>query len=366
MRKIVFVIEQLSSGGAERVTAELANYLSKNKIYNVHIITYSKELKGEYKLEDNIVRHTIALTGNRFEQLMGRVKKLRSTIKEISPICVVSLAATKTCALLSIAMLKTGIPLIISERNDPLRYKKNIIMRIIRRLSFGISTGIVFQTKTAQSYYSEKIQRKSNVIHNPINSNLPDTYCGIREYKIVNFCRFVPQKNLDLLIDAFKGVIDYYPKYELHIYGDGPEKERIEKRIQNEQLTEKVFLHNHSSNIYNEIKSSALFVSSSNYEGISNSMLEALALGIPTICTDCPAGGAREMITNGLNGLLVPTNNIQELTNAIVKVLGDKDFAEKLSDSSIEIRKRISIDLIASEWLNYIEKCVKGVEDNDI
>ena len=148
----------------------------------------------------------------------------------------------------------------------------------------------------------------------------------------------------------------HFPEYTLCIYGEGTERQHLEEKIKLLGLENKVLLPGHSHNIYEEIRKAALFVSSSDYEGISNSMLEAMALGVPTICTDCPAGGARETIRNGENGLLVPVGDRQALAAAIGQVLSDDILAQSLSNESRKLREQLSAATVAQKWLEVIEK----------
>ena len=93
-----------------------------------------------------------------------------------------------------------------------------------------------------------------------------------------------------------------------------------------------------------------MFVSSSDYEGLSNSMLEAMAIGLPTVCTDCPVGGARMVIRDGENGLLVPVGDREALAAAMCRVADDRALAETLSQNGRTLREKLSIGVIADEW----------------
>lgn len=357
-KKIVFVLEQLYGGGAERVTNALANEICKKEDYEVHILTYFQDEQNEYPRDDRIIRHNMALNyenKSRLRSLSEKMIFLRCTIKSISPDCVISLAMPKTAILLSVATIGLNIPLILSERNDPVRFPSSKFVRLLRGICYRRCSGVVFQTNEAKSFFSAAVQKKSEVICNPITSNLPDRFEGVREKKIVNFCRLHEQKNLDLLIDAFSESLKTFPEYVLYIYGEGPERNRLSKKITAMNLTDKVFMPGYSDDIYNEIVKAAVFVSSSDYEGISNSMLEAIAIGVPTVCTDCPAGGAREVIQDGVNGLLVPTKDVTAMANAIVRILADSDFAQALSQEGYRLREVISADTIAAQWCRYIE-----------
>jgi len=358
--KIVFVIEQLYGGGAERVTAALMNELCKES--EVHLITtYDYDTENDFPTDERIIKHRfMAKAANRAIKFLKRIIFLRRKISEIDPDCVVSLAGCGTNSLLTTALIGKKYPLILSERNDPARFPRTKIERILRYISYVLCEGLVFQTHEAQSFFGKRICRKSIIICNPVSGNLPPRYEGERERRIVNYCRLNPQKNLELLIDAFADIAAEFPEHTLEIYGDGPERARLENRIAELKLSGRAFLHGYSDNIFEEILKASVFVSSSDYEGISNSMLEAGALGVPAICTACPAGSAREVIKNGVNGILVPTGDRAAMADAMRSLLGDPDMMERISRHGCRLRDEISAAAIAGKWKKYIDEICSG------
>lgn len=357
MKKIVFVIEQLSGGGAERVTAALANHLCRSNDHKIHMVVYNRREEEDYPTDDRLRWHVLPpLPGGRASAILARLRFLKNTIQNIGADCVVCLGTPRIVVLLVLSMLGSKIPLILSERNDPAQYPVTKTWRGLRTISYYLADAVVFQTGQARDYFPAAIRRKGTVICNPITGNLPARWEDAREKRIVNFCRLSPQKNLDLLIDAFSDISVDFPEYTLYIYGEGQERQRLEDKIRGLNLQDRVFLPGHSLHIYEDIRSAALFVSSSDYEGISNSMLEAIALGIPSVCTDCPAGGAAETIRDGENGLLVPVGDRNALAQAMRKVLSDPKLSEKLSLGGCALREQISVPAIARLWLDVIEK----------
>ena len=279
MERILFFIEYLHSGGAERVTVALANELSKNSENEVHILTMVEDTSKEYVTEDRVIRHcmnSITMSRpNKIQSFLLKQKYLKNFIKRIQPSFIISLATPLTVFRLSLAVKGTEIPLILSERNDPRRFPKEKVFKFLRNLSYRLCDGIVFQTEGAQNYFSKSIRKKGTVICNPLTEGLPLPYEGNRAPKIVNWCRLTPQKNLDLLIDAFSDIAAEFPSHSLYIYGEGAERNHLEEKIALMNMDGRIFLPGYSTRIHEEILDAALFVSSSDYEGISNSMLEA-------------------------------------------------------------------------------------------
>lgn len=360
MKKIVFVIEQLFGGGAERVTAALANQLCKGTDLEIHMVVYTRRECEDYPVDGRIRWHVLPkLPGNKLGAILGRLRFLRDAVRAIAPDYVVSLGTPRVAVLLTIAMIGSKIPLILSERNDPAQYPVTKAWRCLRTFSYYLADAVVFQTNQAKDYFPATIRRKGTVICNPITGNLPPRFEGTRKRRIVNFCRLSPQKNLDLMIDAFSDICDDFPEYTLYIYGEGDERGRLEEKIVSLSLQDRISLPGHSMHIYEDIRSAALFVSSSDYEGISNSMLEAIALGVPSICTDCPAGGAGETIQEGENGLLVPVGDRKSLAQAMRRVLSDPELSEKLSLNGCGLRERLSVPVVARQWLDVMKNIAR-------
>ena len=359
MKRLMFVMPYLFGGGAERVTAVLASEISHMDGYEVHLTVYQRDPEREYPVDEKVCWHTMdrALSGVRM--LMEKVRFLRSTVRSVQPDCVISLGGSGIIALLVLAMKGMRIPLILSERNDPKRDPKGRFLRMLRNWSYANSDGVVFQTREAMDFFSAGIRRKGKVIYNPLTGKLPERFAGIREKRIVTCCRLNTQKNLDLLIDAFSDVSQHFSDYSLHIYGEGEERQRLEAKIRGMRLENKVFFEGYSNHIYDEIWKASMFVSSSDYEGISNAMLEAIAMGIPSVCTDCPSGGARETIRHEINGMLVPVGDRAKLAQAMTRVLEDAQLAETMSIEGEKLRKTISKEGIAGQWVAFAKQVEK-------
>ena len=225
---------------------------------------------------------------------------------------------------------------------------------------FSKADGIVFQSPDAQKWYLENTPVKGTVIFNPVKPDLPEPYCGERKKRIVNFCRISAQKNLLMLADAFALFHKDFPDYELDIIGDavGNDVEgyvdAVNEKIRNNGCENCIHILPSRRDIHEYIKDYAMFVSSSDFEGMSNSMLEAMALGLPVICTDCPAGGARAVIRNGENGILTPVGDANALYLAMKNLAENPDFAETLGKNAVKIRTEQSVEKIIEKWMDII------------
>lgn len=355
--KIVFTIAHMNLGGAQRVCYNLINWIKENTDSDVHLIICSGRIvKEEYDL--NNIPHSIVFGG-----LLKKTVGIRRTLKQIKPDVLVTMGVPG--ALFDVpACVGLGIKHIISERNDPAHFGGRTITRIISRLLMRKADGYVFQTKDAQAYYGGDIAKHSVIIPNPlfIGDDYPATqYTGEREKTIVTTGRLNKQKNHPLLIRTFKRIVEEFSDYKLIIYGEGPERQNDETLIKELGLEGRVLLPGTINNVPEKIHKSSLYVLSSDFEGMPNALMEAMALGLPCISTDCPCGGPKELIENGKNGILVPVGDEDALVNAMIKVLSDARLAVELGKKAMSVREELSMDKICKKWYGYF----KIITNND-
>ena len=235
-------------------------------------------------------------------------------------------------------------------------HAKDIAVILMRSISC-----IVSQTDYTSDYFKKLGADNVRVIGNPLSLSTP-VYNGERSNRIVNFCRISKEKRLDLLIKAFSVFYNEFPDYCIDIYGNivtQAEKEHREELlnlIDSLGLTDCVKIYDARKDIHEVVKDAAMFISTSDFEGLSNTMIEAMALGLPCICTDCDGGGAREYIENGINGLLIPKDDETALVEAMKKFAKDKAFAEKCGQNATAIREKLEIKNIISQWQNVIDE----------
>ncbi len=349
-KKISFVITDMSNGGAERVISLLANYFS-DKNMQVDILAIKSDNKV-YSLNSNINFKYIGCKKNKIANFFWRISKLRKETKD-SDVVISFLWHCNVYML--IATMFTNKLRIISERSNPNEEMlgKFKYFKWFRNLCYLMADKIVFQTTWAMSCYKGSLNKKGVVIPNPITPNLPEVI-NKREDKIVAVGRLSSQKNYILMLESYKKFIEKYPEYSLEIYGEGDERKLIQTWIDDNKLTDKIKLVGFSKNVISEISNAKLFLNSSNFEGISNSMLEALAMGIPVVATDCPAGGAKQFVKCGYNGELVPMNDKDKFVDAMEKIISDDVKYKKLTENAFLIRKKLSIQKIGEEWLKLI------------
>lgn len=350
MKKIVFLIAHLGNGGAERVSVNLANEFYKRQ-YDVYAIVFHKG-EVEYELTKGIHKTYLDLNG---EGTFGKIKNLRKQLRKIQPDYVIELGFAIKYILVGGLINKYSY--IFSMRNDPQMSMKESksIFKYFRKYYFRHAKYIVFQTPDAMKYYPKDIQKKGVVIPNPIKSVLPERYIGKRRHIIAAFSRLNKQKNIPMMLDAFKLFLQKYPDYKLKIYGRGEEIENLKNYASKIGVDQNVDFCGFCKNIHYEIIDYMMFVSSSNYEGISNSMIEALGIGLPCVCTDCPAGGARMFIKDGINGFLSPVGDAYTFSEKMLTLAANEDLCEMFSKSAVTIRQELSCTTICDQWEKLIQ-----------
>ncbi|MBR5799314.1 MAG: glycosyltransferase family 4 protein [Lachnospiraceae bacterium] len=340
MEKIVFVVPNMVGGGTERIVALFANELVKRG-YPVAIMIFAGD-QVVYPLDERIEVLFVGekSNGNPLVRLK-RIKNMRNYYK-----------ANKGCYIFGFSVMGTvfsvvaaaGIPhrLLVSERSDPSKYN----LWRIRNWAYGKAEKVILQTEDTKQFFPDKLRKKAVVIPNPVPGNMPLPYQGERKKRIVSVGRLEKVKNHKLLIDAFAEFCKQHTGYELHLLGVGELEQELRAQVTALGLEKEVVFRGFCENVLEEIKDCGMYVLSSDYEGISNSMIEALAMGVPVIATDCPVGGTKMYIEDGVNGLLVPVGNQAAMVQAMQKIAGDPALAGKLSANGVKIREAYGLSKI--------------------
>lgn len=354
MRKLLFYINAIHHGGAERVMVNLANEFSRRG-YAVILVTSFYD-KKEYALDQMVRRESlegVELVQGSLKKNFSRIVKLRKICKRERPDVVVSfMAEANFRAILATRLL--GIKTVVSVRNDPQREYPNFAYKTVAKILFPLASGYVFQTEDAKNHFPRSIQDKSRIILNHVDKKFYKTnYEGDRK-DIVTVGRLEKQKNHKLLMDAFAKIAGDFPEDNLSIYGDGSLRQSLSDYAASLGLENRIAFKGLAMDIQEEIKGAKLFVLSSDYEGLPNAVMEAMTLGIPVVSTDCPCGGPRLLIDSGENGVLVPVRDADKLAKAMKSVLEDGCFAGKLSQRARERSLDFAPEEVFGEWEQYI------------
>lgn len=350
--KILFVLGSMTKGGAERVVANLSNTFCKSN--NISIVVTPPD-EPMYELDEKIKFITLDNKKNSKSFLIKNIKrtlKLKRILNDLQPDIILSFLPEPTYRLM-LANFNRKYKTIISVRNDPNIEYNNIIKKILVYFLYNRADGFVFQTPDAKKWFNTSIQEKSTVIPNPINTDfIIEPYLGKREKTIVTVGRLVEQKNQLFLINTFSIIHQKHSDYILKIYGDGPMKNDLLSKISKLGLSEYVFLMGEVNDVKNEIYKAGMFVLTSDYEGMPNALMEAMAMGVPCISSNCPIGGPKFLIQNGINGYLYQIGNQTELIDRIDDIIL-KDTIN-ISKNSCKISKKLNPTKINKQWMDYI------------
>ncbi|MBE5935393.1 MAG: glycosyltransferase family 4 protein [Lachnospiraceae bacterium] len=358
MNKIVFITNAMLIGGAEKVIATLSNYFV-NKGVEVSIITIMNT-ECQFNLNEQVKCYSIYEKEGkpRRKEYAHYYNKLKEEVRKENPDIVVIMPEEISVKAIPF-LIDLKIPIVVSERNNPWVMPKNKLNRILRKINYKKVDGIVFQTETAKSYFSKEIQEKGSVIPNPIDySRLPKEYDGPRKKNIVSMGRLVEQKNHKLLLNAFSIIVKEHSEYKLLIYGDGELREELEVLARNTLPSDSYEIKPATNEVLNYINDASIFVLSSNYEGLPNALIEAMALGLPVISTDCQSGGPRSLIQNYKNGILVEPKNAEDMALAINELINNKKLADKLGRNAKKIRYLLEEGKIMAKWESFFNKVI--------
>jgi len=261
------------------------------------------------------------------------------------------------CVYLSLKHIK-GIVHIASERNNPYIDPKSKIRRFFKELAFKKANGVVFQTEDAERYFANKLKCPTQIIKNPVSAVVDDLLLDTRTSgSIVSVGRLTEQKNFSLLINAFYDFNKIHQSSFLKIYGEGASRDKLEELITSLDLTGKVQLCGNSINWIKDNFNCSLFINSSLYEGMPNSLLEAAINGMPCIASDCPIGGNRELLLNG-NGLLFINNDKEDLLKKMNILYKNDALVTKFRKASLNMRENYSPKIIALQWVDFIKRLI--------
>ncbi len=356
--KITFLVAHLLSGGAERTVVYLSNYLAHNG-YDVTVLSLTDDIF--YQPGPNVTVHSLRLNEKptsammRIQMALKRYKLVADFLKTHPADIVFCMLPDMAKYVLSLKR-KLGFQMITSERINPESVKNKNVLHYKKKI-YKKSDGIVFQTQRAMDFYEKDIRKKGIVIHNAVGNpyvyEAPET--TKRKPKISAMGRLTGQKDYETLIRAFQPIAEKYPAYTLEIYGTGPDENKLKTLTKELGLESQVHFCGVHKDAILKVADSACYVMSSKYEGMPNALMEAMAVGLPCISTDCPNGPA-ELIENGENGLLVPVGDVAALTDAMFIMIERKTFAEQCGQNAKRILETHSIEKNAKAYMNFILK----------
>lgn len=384
---ILFVVPTLVGGGAEKTVANLSKYLGQ--YFNINIVVI-EDTDQKYNYSGNLIVLKSQNESNLLHKVISRIrraKELKKIKKQLRIKCAISFLFQAD--LLNI-LSKGREKCIMSIRNkDSVLLKKNkyrIIMKYcLRRCNHIVSISEQVKADLVKNFGVEK--SKITTIYNPslimeFKDDSSQVKPGVlsKTFTFVNMARLTEQKGQWHLIRAFKKVVEQYPDVKLLILGTGELEDYLRGLIEGLKLNNNIDLLGFVDNPYDYLRRSDAFVFSSLFEGLGNSVLEAMACGLPVISTDCDCG-PREIIAPDTNsefkvkdryeraryGILCPvfdgvryeyndslTKAEEIYSDAMMVLIKDTSLELHYREKSKERIKFFDIDKITKEWKEVI------------
>jgi glycosyltransferase involved in cell wall biosynthesis len=350
--KIAFVQAGLGAGGAEKIVSLLAQHrLSLGD--EVYVLAFKNQPNGSYFPYDERVKietppSDSLISGGRLPRVVARAIWLRNRFKQIRPDLIVSFL-TKTNVLVLLSSVGLEIPVVISERNNPLKQGAHAFWYPASLMLARRAGAVVMQTEAAYEMLPGSLKARALVIPNPsVTPNGGHRVSGNGK-TIVAVGRLVEQKGFDLLIDAVARLASDLPEVKLVIFGEGPDRDALEARATTLGIADRVSLPGNTSRPGTWISAGDVFVLSSRYEGFPNVLIEALAGGLPAVAFDCPWGPSA-ILTHEKNGMLVPAENVEALATSLKRVLTDQAIRKKISAAAPSAAARFSLGSVLASW----------------
>ena len=342
---ILFVTATLTSGGSERVMSLLANQLAERG-HRVEIVNLNKHIIF-YPIHKDV--HLSFAEDEVGSSIVRKIGWLRKYVKTKKPDVVIPFMEAVYCVTL-LALIGVTVPVISSERIDP-------------------TTHLVVQTKDIKAFYPKFIQKKTTIIYNPVSETVFHLQEEPKENTIISVGKLDEQKNQKLLINAFASIAEDFPDWKLVIYGEGPERDFLESLVSSlfakthqqavkSQVSRRILLPGRCETVIEEMNKAKVFAFSSDFEGMSNAILEAVCVGLPVVTTN--VSGAAELVKNGEGGFVVPIRDEKALAEALRKILQDENLREKMMRTNKARAKEFKQDMIVNQW----EELIKKIVDN--
>lgn len=354
--RITLVISTLAAGGAERVMALMANYWG-GQGHDVTLITLDPVDQDFYALHPAVVRVGLGLSCASSTVLQGllnniaRIKRLRGAIDRAKPDIVISFVE-KTNVLALLSTVGSHVPVVVSERIDPRFHRIERLWAFLRWLLYRRANALVVQTDGLRTWAEGFInQRAVYVIPNPLSIKVSrkEMHGDCPEKIVASMGRLVAQKGFDNLLQAFARCVRSHPEWSLVIIGEGPERPRLNVMTVELGIQSRVRLVGCLSDPFEILRGAELFILASRYEGFPNALVEAMACRLPVVSTDCPSG-PRDIIRDGVDGVLVPPDDVAALAEAMDRLMDNPQERQRLRTRAVDVLERFSAEKIMKSW----------------
>lgn len=342
-------------GGAEKSMIRAANALAERG-FKVAILTFDVD-SDKFGIDSRVSKYFIPINHKSgIKRYWEHIKKIKDFLGDVHADLVMHFWFMPSVFFQFFAR-RYKFKNYYSERGDPGDKEYGGVIGVIRNWILPQMDGFVFQTRGARDYFDQKIIMRSVVIPNPVYIKAEDYVLPtVRRKVIASVGRLSEQKNFRLLIDGFAKVADKYPDYVVHIYGEGDLRDELQAQIDSKGLHDRIILKGVTTKVFDCIVDCTVFILSSLFEGMPNALMEAMALGIPSVSVDCPPGGPAELVEIGKNGLLCKNNDADDLADKLDYMLTHPKEAEIMGRNAKNICYTHSTSVIFDKWSEFVEK----------
>lgn len=356
--KLVMITRTMLAGGAEHMASNLLIHFDKAGVECVLIIYDTAAT--DYPIPEGVKVYSV---GDNGDHPLKRYASIARILKEEKPDVALAMGEDVGTYTLG-ATLFSSLPLVVFEANDPAVLPKKKLTRFLRRVFYPTAAGFVFQSVGAANYFPKHIRKKGILLPNPLDcEKLPEPYTGVRDKTVVTAGRLEEQKNHRMLIRAFAKFRETHPDYTLTIWGEGRLRAELEQLASDLLPDGSWSMPGRTNTLDDDMNSAGMFAFPSDFEGVPNVLIEALAIGMPCVATDCPPhpGGNAQLITDGVNGLLTPVGDTEAFCEAMCRVADDEELARSLGSHYQMMRDIHDSRVISERWLEFVRSRARKV-----
>lgn len=346
--KLLFVNSSLTDGGSEKAMTLVAQSLAERG----HEVTMAlaRDRERTYPIDGRVrLVQLVYRSSNKVHIAFSRLRQVRRLIAEGGFDYVICYMQDLNLITL-LASLGLRTPVVVSERAYPGASTRSRFSKSIEAVLYRRAYRIVYQTRDAQRFCPPSLIGRSVVIPNMIENHSAVSVRKHHSKKVVAIGRLSPQKNFELLLKAFSVFQRQFPDWRLEIFGRGRLEQQLKDVAHHLGIAQSVIFAGYVNDVREKILDAGMYVSSSDYEGISNAMTESMQIGLPVVCTDCPVGGAALLIEHRVSGMLVPVGDMTALSSAMVQVASDRELREALSVGARQSVARFAPSRLALVW----------------
>jgi glycosyltransferase involved in cell wall biosynthesis len=284
----------------------------------------------------------------------ARLRSLKALIEQERPQRLLSML-TRTNILCCLAAWDLPIHVVVSERNDPARQRLDRVWSLLRRLCYRRADVVTANTEgVLRALKAMGHWQRLELLPNPVPASLQASGqrlgLDLRQSEVLALARLQPQKGLDLLLRAFALLApSSRTGWRLTLVGEGPEGTALKHLCAELEIDDVVFFEGFRSDTQTFLRRASIFALPSRFEGMPNALLEAMAFGLPSVVSDA-SPGPLEMVRDGVEGLVVPSENVEALSRALERLIQDQDLRERCGAKARTTLASLEWSVIEPRW----------------